>query len=450
MSIKTTSQSNVILHAFDWPYALVTERAQEIKASGYKTVLVSPPMKSHRGEKEVLWWQLYQPQDYRVIDNKLGNTEDFKAMMAALIELDIWVYIDVVFNHMANESSQRLDLQYPSQSDIECYQEHPSYFEQQKLFGDLSKPLFTEEDFVEAFGIENWKDRWEVQNGRLTGGPEDPGLPTLRTSEYVIAQQQAYLLAMKDLGVRGYRIDAAKHLTLEHIKKVFTDEITEGMHVFGEIITDGGATEEEYELFLQPYLEETRLAAYDFPLFKTIFEAFSSKDGSLTSLIDPYCFGQALTHERSITFVTTHDIPNNDVFSDMVMEEQDEWLAYVYILTRGEGVPLIYSDLDPSGMTNKQGLPRWVDGWKDPKLAKLIHFYHTVHEATAEIIEANEDLLAFSRGDKGVVVINKSSRSKVLALNQTMALSSIFSDAVVEAGGALHIEPMSAEVLVTV
>ncbi|GAL16950.1 glycosidase [Vibrio maritimus] len=79
MSNTTTSQSNVILHAFDWPYALVTERAQEIKACGYKTVLVSPPMKSYRSEKEVLWWQLYQPQDYRVIDNKLGNTEDFKA-----------------------------------------------------------------------------------------------------------------------------------------------------------------------------------------------------------------------------------------------------------------------------------------------------------------------------------------------------------------------------------
>ncbi|GAL16952.1 hypothetical protein JCM19235_5501 [Vibrio maritimus] len=63
------------------------------------------------------------------------------------------------------------------------------------------------------------------------------------------------------------------------------------------------------------------------------------------------------------------------------------------------------------------------------------------------MIEANEDLLAFRRGDKGVVVINKSSRSKVIALNESKTLTSIFSGAVVEAGGALHIEPMSAEVL---
>ncbi len=53
------------------------------------------------------------------------------------------------------------------------------------LFGDLSEPLFNEDDFVEAFGIKDWKDKWQVQNGRITGGPHDQGLPTLRDSVYV-------------------------------------------------------------------------------------------------------------------------------------------------------------------------------------------------------------------------------------------------------------------------
>ncbi|POB71490.1 alpha-amylase, partial [Vibrio vulnificus] len=116
--------------------------------------------------------------------------------------------------------------------------------------GDLSEPLFTEEDFVEAFGIRDWKDKWQVQNGRISGGPTDPGLPTLRVHEHVITQQRHYLMALKAMGVKGFRIDAAKHMTLEHIKQVWTEDITQGMHIFGEIITDGGATEEEYELFL--------------------------------------------------------------------------------------------------------------------------------------------------------------------------------------------------------
>ncbi|MCW8345751.1 alpha-amylase family glycosyl hydrolase [Vibrio sp. ZSDZ65] len=445
MSHSALSQSNVILHAFDWPYALVTERAQEIKAAGYKTILVSPPMKSFRQSTSVQWWQLYQPQDYRVIDNKLGNTEDFKAMMVTLNALDLWVYIDVVFNHMANESGARLDLQYPSSEDLARYRSHHQYFEQQKLFGDLSEPLFDENDFVEAFGIKNWKDRWEVQNGRLTGGPKDPGLPTLRTSKRVIDQQQAYLRAMKGLGVRGYRIDAAKHLSLEHIQAVFTDDITDGMHVFGEIITDGGATKEEYELFLQPYLKATRLSAYDFPLFNTLFEVFQS-DGSMASLIDPYCFGQALTNARSITFATTHDIPNNDVFQNLVLTEQNEWLAYVYILGRDGGVPLIYSDLDPSGITNQQGQPRWVNSWNDPKLSRLIEFYHRMHGESFEVIEANDDILAFTRGSKGLVVINKSQRDKTISIDPTIQLVSAFDARQNATQGEVRVARCSAEV----
>ncbi|MFA0521119.1 alpha-amylase, partial [Vibrio sp. 10N.222.55.E8] len=75
----------------------------------------------------------------------------------------------------------------------------------------------------------------------------------------VVAQQRAYLKALKAIGVKGFRIDAAKHMTLSHLRKVWTDDICEDMHIFGEIITDGGATEEEYELFLEPYLKHTRL-----------------------------------------------------------------------------------------------------------------------------------------------------------------------------------------------
>lgn len=321
--------ANVILHAFDWKYADIAQRAAEISELGYGSVLVSPPMKSAQDER---WWQRYQPQDYRVIENALGNTIDFRNMVEALAQVGVLVYADVVFNHMANEAHLRRDLQYPRQDVMDAYQEQAAKYQDLLLFGDLSKPLFDETDFVEPFGIKDWKDKWEVQNGRITGGPKDPGLPTLRVCPNVIEQQRAYLNALKALGVKGFRIDAAKHMTLEHLKQVWTDEITRDVHIFGEIITDGGATVEEYELFLEPYLKETRLGAYDFPLFSTIFKAFSKK-GSFKSLIDPYCFGQALSNGRAITFAVTHDIPNNDVFLDLVMDEEvSGWLTHIFLV----------------------------------------------------------------------------------------------------------------------
>ncbi|MFA0083901.1 alpha-amylase family protein [Vibrio breoganii] len=411
----STLATDVILHAFDWPYREIAEKAQQINQLGYKTVLVSPPMKSLKHEKGTAWWQRYQPQDYRIIDNELGNTLDFQTMMTCLNDYGIRVYIDVVFNHMANESYLRSDLQYPSQQELEDYAKDPEHYESLKLFGDLSEPLFTENDFVEAFGIEDWQDQWQVQNGRITGGPHDPGLPTLRDCEHVIEQQQAYLLAMKAMGVKGFRIDAAKHISIEQLRKVWTKEITEGVHIFGEIITDGGATKQEYELFLKPYLKKTKLGAYDFPLFNTVLQAFQPK-GRMSALIDPYNFGEALKRQRAITFAITHDIPNNDVFQGLIMPEEHEWLGYCYILCRDGGVPLVYTDLNTSGILDCEGNPRWMNAWQDPRMKTLIEFHNYVHSARMVVLEASDDHLLFSRGERGLVAINKADTVKSIRI----------------------------------
>ncbi|EGR1573351.1 alpha-amylase [Vibrio alginolyticus] len=436
--------ANVILHAFDWKYADIAQRAKEIRKLGYGSVLVSPPMKSAHDER---WWQRYQPQDYRVIDNALGDTKDFIHMVRELEQVGVWVYADVVFNHMANEAHLRRDLQYPRQEVLEEYQNNKQKYQSLALFGDLSQPLFDEEDFVEAFGIKDWKDKWQVQNGRITGGPTDPGLPTLRVCDHVVEQQRAYLTALKAIGVKGFRIDAAKHMTLEHLKRVWTDDITRDVHIFGEIITDGGATEEEYQLFLEPYLQETRLGAYDFPLFSTMFKAFAKK-GSFKSLIDPYCFGQALSPGRAITFAITHDIPNNDVFLDLIMDEENEWLAYAYILGRDGGVPLIYTDLNTSGIKGKNGQPRWQGAWSDPSMAKMIQFHNMTHGEPMSVLEGNDDMLVLKRGDKGIVVLNKSQRQQSLTLKIDGNWVDLMTEQIIPTDGKLIVPSKSSMLLV--
>ncbi len=82
----------------------------------------------------------------------------------------------------------------------------------------------------------------------------------------VISQQQAYLQALKNLGVKGFRIDAAKHMPNSHMNAVLTSTIKSGVHVFGENITGGGAGDLEHDRFLAPYLSGTDHGAYDFPL----------------------------------------------------------------------------------------------------------------------------------------------------------------------------------------
>jgi alpha-amylase len=437
MNVKST---DVILHAFDWPYQLVAKRAKQIAQAGYKAVLVSPPIKSEMHKNGTPWWQRYQPQDYRVIENQLGDTHDFKKMVASLEAYDLWPYIDVVFNHMANESQIRADLQYPSDAVMKRYAKNPSYYRDIALFGDLSTPLFDENEFFEAFGIHDWHDPWQVQHGRITGGPHDQGLPTLAPTDKVVAQQREYLLAMKALGVKGFRIDAAKHLTMEHLQKVWSDDITHDVHIFGEIITDGGATAEEYQLFLKPYLEKTELAAYDFPLFQTLFNALTAS-GDLSAIVDPYCFGQALSKSRAITFAVTHDIPNNDVFHGLIMEEWAEHIAYSYLLGRDGGVPLIYSDLNSSHIQSESGMPRWQGVWNSKDMIARIKFHNQMHGLEMKLLASQPDLLAFSRGDQGVVVLNKSDQSQLLILDRSQPLTDLLSGkcfVVIE--NQLHIE----------
>ncbi|MCQ1059302.1 alpha-amylase family glycosyl hydrolase [Photobacterium sp. DNB23_23_1] len=411
MTTSNTTQTkikatNVILHAFDWPYNRVTQYAKKIASSGYKAVLVSPPLKSYKHESGTEWWQRYQPQDYRVIDNQLGNTEDFRKMTAVLNEYDVHVYVDVVFNHMANESHLRHDLNFPSNQVLDEYQQSAENYEKLKLFGDLTKPLFSERDFIKAFPIQNWTDPWEVQHGRISGSSEDPGLPTLKCNQNVVKQQKCYINSLKRLGIKGFRIDAAKHLTLEHIQLVWDKKVSADVHIFGEIITDGGATKEEYELFLAPYLKGTSLGAYDFPLFHAMYNVFE-KGQPMAELDNPYSVGQALAYDRAITFAITHDIPNNDVFLDQVMTEQNEIFTYCYILGRDGGVPLIYSDLDTSKITNSNGLPRWKDRWSDSVLTQMISFHNLMQSLPMAVMSMGEDHLVFSRGSKGIVAINR-------------------------------------------
>lgn len=397
IALSHFARADVILHAFNWKYAEIADKAGQIAENGYKIVMVSPPLKSSGHE----WWARYQPQDYRVIDNPLGNTHDFRAMIQALADHQVVVYADIVLNHMANEAWMRPGLDYPGERILAQYRSAPDYYEGLRLFGNLSVNLFSAWDFHAPGRIMDYRDRWQVQNLRLSGAGSDPGLPDLAANPWVVEQQQTYLKSLKAMGVRGFRVDAAKHMSSEQINRVFTPEITQGMHVFGEIITQGGAGTFDHDVFLKPYLEQTSQGAYDFPLFFSTFHAMKPS-GSLKTLVDPGAYGQALPSARAITFVITHDIPNNDGFRYLVMDPVDEKLAYAYILGRDGGTPMVFSD------HNESGHNRWVDAYDSPELVNMVRFHNRVQGQPMTMLAYNDCALLFSRGQgQGIVGINK-------------------------------------------
>ncbi len=410
-------RADVILHAFNWSYAAVADRAEAIAEAGYRGVLVAPPLRSAGTE----WWARYQPQDLRLIDHPLGNTLDFVDMIDALAAVGVGVYADVVLNHMANEAAQRPDLNYPGAAVLAEYAADPQHFESLKLFGDLNDNVLSEFDFGPAQCILDYSDVFQVRNWRLCGAPPDPGLPDLVANSWVVSVQQQYLEALKALGVVGLRVDAVKHMPMAHINAVITADIRAGLHVFGEVITAGGAGDPSYELFLAPYLAATDHGAYDFPLFESIRSAFSFA-GSMSELVDPGAYGQALPPDRAVSFVVTHDIPNNAGFRYLILDPVDEALAYAYILGRDGGVPLLYSD------NNESGDGRWEEAWSRPDLVAMVGFHNAVQGQDMAVLSHGSCHLLFRRGSLGIVGINKCGEAQSLWVNMNGSVLWWFSD----------------------
>jgi alpha-amylase len=207
---------------------------------------------------------------------------------------------------------------------------------------------------------------------------------------------------MVNMGFDGFRLDAIKHMTSRMINSITDNPNVRNPFWFGEVLT---GSDHDEEIFLEPFLQETDIGAYDFPLFQTIRTAFGF-GGSLRTLADPRSQDNALPWNRAVTFVVNHDIPHNDGFRFWLLDSQDEHLAYAYIMGRDGGVPLVYSDHNESRHPQDQN--RWQDIYKRADILAMIRFHNAVHGQPMQVLFVNDVLLVFRRGEQGIVAINKS------------------------------------------
>jgi alpha-amylase len=388
---------DVILHAFNWPYDDVANRAPAIAQHGYGAVLLPPVLYSEQNGPD--WWHRYQPKDYRIVRSFLGGKRELERAINALHDEGVRVYTDVVFNHMANEKGRRPDpYNFPGQDEIKRYRTEREAFEADRLYGDLEVGLFSHWDFNPQGDISNWNNPVESQERWLCG------LPDLDLNDWVIQQQRTCLVALNTLGFDGYRIDAIKHLPLEHVERVFQIPEMSGEYVFGEALT---ANDNEENIFLWPLIDSTSISFYDFPLHETLRRVFSPS-GSMRELVDPAAYRQSLPWHRGVTFTITHDIPNNDGFRWQMLDPQDEFLANVYILCRDGGVPLVYTDRNESAGRYGADRDRWNEAWRRTDIVGMIAFHNAVHGAPQRTLIEDDRFIVFARGDRGIVAINKS------------------------------------------
>jgi alpha-amylase len=399
---------NVTLHAFNWQYQEIIKQLDVIQQSGYGAILIPPPLYSDpQGDS---WWQRYQPKDYRILLSYLGGKKDLEELIQRCHAANppIRVYVDIVLNHMANENrSDRFD--FPGAAELQKYQENPALFAANQIYGDLKDGIFSTFDFNHRGEIEGgeWSDRTTVQNENLSG------LPDLNDSAWVLEQQMKMLKALVDMGFDGFRIDAIKHLTERTVDNFADNKLLSGKFLFGEVLTGG---DQDEQIFLTPFLQETWIAAYDFPLFNTMREAFKF-GGSLEKLAHPADEGNALPWNRSVTFVVNHDIPYNSGFRGWLFDPTDEHLAHAYILGKDGGVPLIFSDHNESTAQFPEDLDRWQGAFNRQSIVDMIAFHNAVQGTTMTVLYASDSVLVFRRGDRGIVAINKGGQAQSVRFN---------------------------------
>ncbi len=389
---------DVIFHAFNWQYRDLIDAVKNIRDAGYGAILIPPPLYSDpEGDQ---WWQRYQPKDYRVLLSHLGGKKELLELIQKCHETEpkIRVYADIVINHMANESrAERLN--FPGEAELEKYRNNPTLFKENLLYGDLSEGLFSPWDFNQAGNIQ--AHEWSNRNRVIFGNLSD--LPDLNDSPWVLLQQRNMFVALAKMGFDGFRIDAIKHMTERMIDNFADRDEIASKYLFGEVLT---GSDRDEDIFIDPFLRETWISAYDFPLFQTIREAFGL-GGSLRRLARPEAEDNALPWHRAVTFVINHDVPYNDGFRSWLLDRQDEHLAYAYILGKDGGVPLIFSDHNESVGQYPEDKDRWTNIIKRPDLLNMIRFHNAVHGQQMAILYESDTVLVFRRGNMGIVAINK-------------------------------------------
>lgn len=382
---------DVILHTFNWKYSNIIDNIDQISESGFGAVLIPPILYSD--ENQSIWWQRYQPKDYRVLLSYLGTKDELSKIISLSHDKGLKVYADIILNHMADEV--RPDrYSFPGKLTLEQYKKNNKY-EKNKLYGDLKDGLFSPWDFNPPITISNWLDRNHVIHGELGK------LPDLKYNDWILKQQRILIEELCNFGFDGFRIDAIKHITEKKIDNIADQDFIKNKFVFGEVLT---TNDKEEDIFIDPFLYETHIAAYDFPLYTTIRDAFRM-GGDLKTLIDPEAYGNALPWYRSVTFSINHDLPYNDTFRTLMLDSHDEHLANAYILGKDSGVPLIFSDNNESGYGCDKD--RWKDSHLRYDIKKMIGFHNAVHGEPMVMLHEDSNCLVFRRGSKGIVAINK-------------------------------------------
>lgn len=394
----TPAEKGVTAVMFQWPWtAIARECTNNLGPAGYGYVQTSPPQEHVRGNQ---WWVHYQPVSYR-IESRLGTRAQYASMVQACKDAGVQVIADVVINHMSGQASGGTGW---AGTQFQHYS-YPGVYGSQD-FNDCRRDIV---DYTNA---------WEVQNCNLVG------LADLRTgSDYVRGRIAAYMNDLISLGVTGFRIDAAKHIPAADVANITSRLTNPDVYIVQEVI---GAAGEPIKDTDYTYISDV----HEFDYGRELKRVFTG--GQLSWLSS---FGEAwglMPSNKAGVFVDNHDTERNGETLNQT-NGSTYTLANVFMLAWPYGSPAVHSgyassSYDAGPPLNADGTVAtptcYQNGWRCQhdwrEIENMVGFRNaTAGAAVGSWWSNGNNQIAFGRGTKGYVVINKEGG----ALNRTFQTS---------------------------
>ncbi|MCH6199992.1 alpha-amylase family glycosyl hydrolase [Aquiflexum sp. LQ15W] len=307
----------------------VKKKLDHVKELGANAIWFMPIMASPSYHK-------YDVTDYKSIHPDYGTMEDFKSFLDEAHKNDIKVVIDMIINHTSNKHPWFLESQKGRDNPFRDYY----VWAQKDTIADyLDKKTIT----LDSDNIRQWHDPGfgeDYYYGFFYGGMPDLNFdnPKVREEIYEIGR-----FWLEDVGVDGFRLDAAKHIFPDDrpldnhaFWKEFRDKMTSikpDIYLVGEVY--------DKKEIVAPYLPGLP-ALFNFDFHYTLIESYKKEDGMLLAkkqkeVLDFY---NGITEEFiDATFSSNHDQPR---LLNSLDENPRKLKQSINILMTMPGAPYLY------------------------------------------------------------------------------------------------------------
>ena len=412
----SVDEPGVTANLWEWNWKSIGRECAVLAKDGYTGVQVAPPQNSLKrtelgnGSDTILhpWWEVYQPVTYD-LTSRMGNEDQFKAMVRKCRKAGVKVYVDAVINHMTGQG-------HTSYGGVDYT---PYHYED---YGPNDFHFTTGECPSSDGGIQDFNNKLQVFKCNLVG------LEDLRTeTDKVQAQLAAYLNKLIGYGVSGFRVDAAKHIGQDDLDAIYSrlNKTKDGVKPYWALEVFGGSPG-----ILSPEAFTRSGDVLGLDAAKQIQAAFKSyPDAHIGSIATLEVFGKGsglTASKKTLSFGTNHDTDRNPGEYLGHKDGARFILANEWLLASGYGSPQVYSSFewetrDDSPPARSNGLitdadcssDAWTCDHRNRGIVAMVKWHNYVGNAKRANFYTDEaNVIAFSKDSKGWAAFNNGTADK--------------------------------------